>query len=142
MIARKFLREHPRVVLLTLSGFKPAYDAYRIVCDVPRADGQAFDQEFTFAVTRISETVLESIFQSSVQAIALAQAQRRGFRQLVSLCISCLSVANTFMGVAHDTDTSVTPNTASPELLNGEGIGLPSDIYSFGIVMWEVFTRQ
>eukprot|EP01043_Picozoa_sp_COSAG02_P033500 COSAG02_NODE_2290_length_9205_cov_21.549198_3_plen_672_part_00 len=41
-----------------------------------------------------------------------------------------------------ESDTSVTPGYASPELLNGEGIGLPSDIYSFGILCWEVFTRQ
>lgn len=42
----------------------------------------------------------------------------------------------------NETDVSVTANSASPELLNGEGIGLPSDIYSFGILMWEVFARQ
>ena len=31
--------------------------------------------------------------------------------------------------------------TASPELWDGKNIGLESDIYAFGIVMWEVFTR-
>ena len=77
VLARVYLKEDPRVVLFTLTGFKPVYDAYRIVCDVPQADGQAFDQDFTFAITRISETVVESIFQSFVQAIALAGAERR-----------------------------------------------------------------
>ena len=116
VIARKFLKEDPRVVLLSLSGFKPVYDAYRIVCDVPQAVGQAFDQDFTFAMTRISETVGESLFQSSVQAIAFAGAEQRNFRQIVSLGMSCLSVANTFMGVAHDTDTNANRRTIDPSL--------------------------
>ena len=39
-------------------------------------------------------------------------------------------------------DNGVTAAVASPELLDGAGIGLETDIYSFGIVMWEVFTRR
>ena len=39
-------------------------------------------------------------------------------------------------------DDSITPTVASPELLDGQGIGLETDIYSFGCVMWEVFTRR
>ena len=104
------------MVLLTLTGFKPVYDAYRIVCDVPQAQGQAFDQDFTFAITRILETCFEGIFQSMLQAIALTGAERRGARQFVSIVISCLGVANTFMGVAHDQDTSATRRTIDPLL--------------------------
>jgi hypothetical protein len=37
-------------------------------------------------------------------------------------------------------DNAVTPQYASPEMLVGSDIGLESDVYSFGIVMWEVFT--
>ena len=81
MVARVYLKEDPRVVLLTFTGFKPVYDAYRIVCDVPQAVGQAFDQDLTFAMTRVSETVLESLFQSCMQAVALAGAERRGRRR-------------------------------------------------------------
>ncbi len=39
-------------------------------------------------------------------------------------------------------DNRITAPVASPELLDGQGIGLETDIYSFGIVMWECFTRR
>lgn len=39
-------------------------------------------------------------------------------------------------------DNGVTASVASPELLDGAGIGLETDIYALGIVMWEVFTRR
>ena len=39
-------------------------------------------------------------------------------------------------------DTAVTADVASPELLDGAGIGLETDIYALGMVMWEVFTRR
>ena len=38
-------------------------------------------------------------------------------------------------------DLNVSAPIASPELWDGKNIGLESDIYAFGIVMWEVFTR-
>ena len=38
-------------------------------------------------------------------------------------------------------DVNVSAPIASPELWDGKNIGLESDIYAFGIVMWEVFTR-
>eukprot|EP01045_Picozoa_sp_COSAG04_P000845 COSAG04_NODE_24_length_37684_cov_50.391060_11_plen_2361_part_00 len=39
-------------------------------------------------------------------------------------------------------DNGVTAAVASPELLDGQAIGLETDIYAFGIVMWEVITRR
>jgi serine/threonine protein kinase len=36
----------------------------------------------------------------------------------------------------------VTAAVASPELLDGAGIGLETDVYALGMVMWEVFTRR
>ena len=39
-------------------------------------------------------------------------------------------------------DDAVTAAIASPEMWDGLGIGLETDIYAFGIVMWEVWTRQ
>ena len=39
-----------------------------------------------------------------MQALALARSDEPGLRQVLSLVISCLSVANTFMCVAHDLD--------------------------------------
>ena len=39
-------------------------------------------------------------------------------------------------------DNGLTAAVASPELIDGVGIGLETDIYAFGIVMWEVFTRR
>ena len=39
-------------------------------------------------------------------------------------------------------DNRITAPVASPELIDGEGIGLETDIYSFGCVMWEVFHRR
>jgi serine/threonine protein kinase len=39
-------------------------------------------------------------------------------------------------------DDAVTAKIASPEMLEGKGIGLETDIYGFGIVMWETLTRQ
>eukprot|EP01048_Picozoa_sp_COSAG05_P011726 COSAG05_NODE_1124_length_5792_cov_13.204286_2_plen_1379_part_00 len=38
-------------------------------------------------------------------------------------------------------DNNLTGKIDSPELFSGMNIGLESDIYSFGIVAWEVFTR-
>ena len=38
-------------------------------------------------------------------------------------------------------DNFMTAAIASPEMWRGTGIGLESDIYAFGIVMWEVMTR-
>lgn len=37
---------------------------------------------------------------------------------------------------------AVTATIASPEMFEGFGIGLETDVYGFGVVMWEVFTRQ
>lgn len=39
-------------------------------------------------------------------------------------------------------DVRFTANIASPELWAGENIGVETDIYAFGIVMWEVMTRR
>jgi hypothetical protein len=39
-------------------------------------------------------------------------------------------------------DTAVSPQIASPEMWLGRCIGLETDIYAFGIVMWEVITRR
>ncbi|KAJ4461975.1 putative protein kinase [Paratrimastix pyriformis] len=35
-----------------------------------------------------------------------------------------------------------TPGWSSPEVLRGERSGLPSDAFSFGVVLWELATRQ
>ena len=104
-MARVALKEGLLGTFIRLLGCKPILDGYRIVCDVPMAEGAPGDQTGAFAVTRIGETAFESLFQSFVQAVALAGAEKRGVRQFVSLGISCLSVANTFMGVSHDIDT-------------------------------------
>ena len=42
----------------------------------------------------------------------------------------------------HREDDSVTAKITSPEMWNGDNIGLETDMYAFGIVMWEVFTRR
>ena len=94
------------MVVLTLLGCKPIVDGYRIVCGVPQAPGQAFDQDISFAYTRFVETSVESIPQVVIQALALAVAKERGNRQYFSLVISCVSIANTVMSVGHDMDTS------------------------------------
>ena len=53
------------------------------------------------------------------------------------------SVASRFGTIdLEEGDDRVTAPVASPELLEGLGIGLETDIYSFGIIMWEVFTRR
>jgi hypothetical protein len=39
-------------------------------------------------------------------------------------------------------DDSITAAVASPELFAGKKIGLESDVFSFGVVAWEVFTRR
>jgi serine/threonine protein kinase len=39
-------------------------------------------------------------------------------------------------------DLALSKQVASPELWAGSNIGLETDIYAFGIVMWEVFTRR
>ena len=41
-----------------------------------------------------------------------------------------------------ESDNAVTATIASPEMLNATNIGLPTDIYGFGMLMWEVMTRQ
>ncbi|XP_062514602.1 uncharacterized protein LOC134190184 [Corticium candelabrum] len=35
-----------------------------------------------------------------------------------------------------------TPSWCAPEILTGQGYGTPADVYSFGIVMWEIWSRQ
>ena len=77
-MARAYLKEKPLVVILTFIGLKPVIDAIRIVFDVEKAEGQAFDQDFTFAVTRIFETCFETIFQAFVFA-TMAPAYRQTF---------------------------------------------------------------
>ena len=39
-------------------------------------------------------------------------------------------------------DDKYTASIASPEIVNEGLVGLPSDVYAFAIVMWEVITRQ
>jgi len=41
-----------------------------------------------------------------------------------------------------EADVDLSAPFASPELFDGVGIGLPADIYAFGVVMWEVMTRR
>jgi hypothetical protein len=45
-------------------------------------------------------------------------------------------------GAVDLTDKKVTATIAAPEMCDGVNIGLEADMYSFGIVMWEVFTRR
>ena len=77
--------------------------------DTPRAEGQQFDHDQNFAFTRCAETGVESIPQIIMQALALAiTKEERGLRQYLSLVISCLSIANTVMGVNYDIDANET----------------------------------
>ena len=78
VMARVWLKEKPLVVGLTVVGLKPIIDATRIVFGVQQAEGQAYDQDMTFAMTRILETTFESLFQAFIQAAALAGADKRG----------------------------------------------------------------
>ena len=47
---------------------------------------------------------------------------------------------NTSMSTVHA--ASISPRWLAPELLRGEDAGRPSDVYSFGIIMWELLTWQ
>lgn len=53
------------------------------------------------------------------------------------------SVASKFGTISlADDDRKITAQVASPELFDGNHIGLKTDIYSLGVVMWEVMTRR
>ena len=63
--------------------------------------------------------------------------------RIVGVNALSMGPAPTYDGGAIDrTDKNVTATIASPEMCDMANIGLEADMYSFGIVMWEVFTRR
>ncbi len=36
----------------------------------------------------------------------------------------------------------VNPTWLAPEILRGSNFGLPSDVYPFGVILWELYSRQ
>ncbi len=49
-------------------------------------------------------------------------------------------VIDTHLHDAHDR-RNLTPEIASPELFSGTGVGMKTDIFAFGCVMWSILTR-
>ena len=61
----------------------------------------------------------------------------------VECAIRIHSVASKFGTISlADDDDKITAQVASPELFDGNSIGLKTDIYSLGVVMWEVTRRE
>lgn len=59
--------------------------------------------------------------------------------------VNALSLGGTVpfrQGVIDLADNHITASISSPELIDGIDIGIETDMYSLGIVMWEVFTRR
>jgi serine/threonine protein kinase len=61
---------------------------------------------------------------------------------LLPLAVAGISKAHTTVTGTFTLGAIGTPAWASPEQLNGKHAGEPSDVWSFGVVMWEVMTRQ
>ena len=43
---------------------------------------------------------------------------------------------------AEEHDGAGTPMYQAPEILRNSGVGLPSDVFSFGIIMWEIISGE
>ena len=70
--------------------------------------GSKFDGEFSFAISRFTETAVESIPQVILQALALAEvdAAERATGQYISLAWSVLTISYTFVSATFMLDTS------------------------------------
>jgi serine/threonine protein kinase len=58
------------------------------------------------------------------------------------LAAAGISKAHTDVTATFTLGTIGTPAWASPEQLNGKHEGEPSDVWSFGVIVWEVMARQ
>ena len=48
----------------------------------------------------------------------------------------------TDMASAEEHDGAGTPMYQAPEILQNSRVGLPSDVFSFGIIMWEMISGE
>jgi hypothetical protein len=100
----RFLRE----CLVILTGFKPAYDAWRVGSGADAKDHHVFSPLTEMTYCKSIETVFEAIPSSIVQIYALVISGGSNRIAMLSILISAATTAFTSVMISYDWDTSPT----------------------------------
>ena len=97
-------------------GLKPAVDAYRVVGDAKRQEGQLFDSLFEMIITKTIEMFAEAIPGVIIQLSAITSTTESTSRAAyVSLAVSALTTGFTSATISFDVDTDQVQRKNNPD---------------------------